>query len=148
MKESDDCEHEEKKGEAEHELDETRHDPVRRAAEGGGAVGVLGVEVGDRQEQRPPAGVWGGLLSLPELPDAADVRSHCERQLGVRLGAVRPAPTFTHGFTHFRLKIRPLICTVAGMTRAAEPGLRWFDAAAAAQAALPAPIRRIVSAIP
>jgi len=99
-------------------------------------------------EQRPPAGIWGGLLSLPELPDAADVRSHCERQLGVRLGAVRPAPTFTHGFTHFRLTIRPLICTVAGMTRAAEPGLRWFDAAAAAQAALPAPIRRIVSAIP
>ncbi|MBS3936940.1 MAG: A/G-specific adenine glycosylase, partial [Sulfuritalea sp.] len=49
-------------------------------------------------EQRPPAGLWGGLLSLPELPDAADVRGHCESRLGLRLGAVRPAPTFTRGF--------------------------------------------------
>jgi A/G-specific adenine glycosylase len=103
-------------------------------------------------EQRPPAGIWGGLLSLPELPDRADVRSHCEERLGMRLDAVLPAPTFAHGFTHFRLHIRPLVCTVSGATRLAEPGLRWLDQAALAQAALPAPIRkllnRVLSAIP
>jgi A/G-specific adenine glycosylase len=99
-------------------------------------------------EQRPPAGIWGGLLSLPELPDNADPFSYCAPQLGVRLSAVSPAPTFWHGFTHFRLQIRPLVCEVAGATRLAEPGLRWLDQAELAQAALPAPIRKLLSAIP
>jgi A/G-specific adenine glycosylase len=68
------------------------------------------------------------------------------------LDAVLPAPTFTHAFTHFRLRIRPLICTVAGTTGLAEPGLRWLDQAVLVQAALPAPIHkllnRVLSAIP
>ncbi len=99
-------------------------------------------------EQRPPAGIWGGLLSLPELPDAAEVHSHCERLLGVRLGAVRPAPTFTHGFTHFRLRIRPLVCAVAAHVGVAEAGLRWIGQDELAQAPLPAPVRKLLSAIP
>lgn len=99
-------------------------------------------------EQRPPAGIWGGLLSLPELPEGSDAASYCQQCLGMRLAAVLPAPTFTHGFTHFRLHIRPLICEVAGTTRLAEPRLRWLDQEELAQAALPAPIRKILSAIP
>ncbi|MEW6512827.1 MAG: A/G-specific adenine glycosylase [Pseudomonadota bacterium] len=99
-------------------------------------------------EQRPPAGIWGGLLSLPELPEGGDAASYCEQRLGIRLGAVLPAPTFAHGFTHFRLQIRPLVCEVAGTVQLAEPGLRWLDQAELAQAALPAPIRKLLSAIP
>jgi A/G-specific adenine glycosylase len=99
-------------------------------------------------EQRPPAGIWGGLLSLHELPEDADVRSHCEQRLGLRVDAVQPAPTFVHSFTHFRLHIRLLVCTVSGGTRLTEPGMRWLNQAALAQAALPAPIRKILSAIP
>jgi len=99
-------------------------------------------------EQRPPAGIWGGLLSLPELPAGSEPADYGKQALGVSIGAVLPAPTFTHGFTHFRLRIRPLVCTVSGATRLAEPGLRWLDQAELAQAALPAPIRKILSAIP
>ncbi len=99
-------------------------------------------------EQRPPAGIWGGLLSLPELPENSDAVSHCEQRLGIHIGAVLPGPTFTHGFTHLRLQILPLLCEVAGVTRLAEPGLRWLDQAELAQAALPAPIRKLLSAIP
>jgi len=103
-------------------------------------------------EQRPPAGIWGGLLSLPELPDDADARGHCEQRLGLRLDAVSPAPTFAHSFTHFRLHIQPLICTVSDNMCLAEPGLRWLDQADLTQAALPAPIRKmlngVLSAIP
>ncbi len=103
-------------------------------------------------EQRPSAGIWGGLLSLPELPDNADVRSHCEQSLGLRLGAVsmlkNKAPTFWHSFTHFRLHIRPLVCEVADHAGIAETGLRWLDQEELAQAALPAPIRKLLSAIP
>jgi A/G-specific adenine glycosylase len=113
-------------------------------------VTLLVLQDGERIafEQRPPAGIWGGLLSLPELPENADVRSHCERRLGLRLGAVRPAPTFTHGFTHFRLRIRPLICAVAAHAGVAETGLRWLGQDELAQAPLPAPIRKLLNAIP
>ncbi len=99
-------------------------------------------------ELRPPAGIWGGLLSLPELPESADVRSHCARRLGLQLGAVEPAPTFTHGFTHFRLRIRPLVCAVAAHAGLAETGLRWLGRDELARAPLPAPIRKLLSAIP
>lgn len=99
-------------------------------------------------EPRPPAGIWGGLLSLPELPDNSEAADYCERYLGLRLGAVRPAPTFTHGFTHFRLKIRPLVCAVAAHVGTAEAGLRWIGQGELAQAPLPAPVRKLLSAIP
>jgi A/G-specific adenine glycosylase len=99
-------------------------------------------------EQRPPAGIWGGLLSLPELPESSDAASYCKQRLGLRLGAVSPAPTFTHGFTHFRLQIHPLLCAVSDRPHLAEPGLRWLDQEELAQAALPAPIRKLLSAIP
>jgi len=114
------------------------------------AVTLLVLRKGKRiaLAQRPPAGIWGGLLSLPELPEGDEPASYCENRLGLRLGAVLPAPTFRHPFTHFRLHIQPLICAVTGATRLAEPGLRWLARAELAQAALPAPVKKILSAIP
>src|SRR5690606_16007187 len=34
-------------------------------------------------ERRPERGIWGGLYSLPELPDGDDAREWCRRRLGV-----------------------------------------------------------------
>lgn len=99
-------------------------------------------------EQRPPAGIWGGLLSLPELPEGADAVAHCEQRFSLSIGAVSPAPTFWHGFTHFRLRIQPLLGEVSDCAHLAEPGLRWLDREELARAALPAPIRKLLSAIP
>jgi A/G-specific adenine glycosylase len=98
-------------------------------------------------EARPPAGIWGGLLSLPELPAGEAAADYCARRLGVNINAVSPAPTFIHGFTHFRLHIQPLLCEVSVRPRLAEPGLRWVEMSALAQAALPAPIRKILAGI-
>ncbi len=105
-------------------------------------------------ERRPPSGIWGGLLSLPELPALPDIpagaaaASYIETRLGLRVLAVSLAPTFWHTFTHFRLHIQPLVCDVgatgnAGL-RAAEPALLWLAADELAQAALPAPVRKIL----
>jgi A/G-specific adenine glycosylase len=102
-------------------------------------------------EERPPAGIWGGLLSLPELPDEPDeagVAAHCAQRLGLRVLTVAPAPTFCHTFTHFRLHIRPLLCAVEPLPQAMEPGLRWLAPDELARAGLPAPVRKILSAIP
>ena len=98
-------------------------------------------------EMRPPAGIWGGLLSLPELPAGDDAAVYCAQRLGVMPGAVSPAPTFIHSFTHFRLRIQPLLCEVSMLPQVMEPNLRWIDTADLAQAALPAPIRKILDEI-
>ncbi|WP_131110267.1 A/G-specific adenine glycosylase [Sulfuricystis thermophila] len=99
-------------------------------------------------ERRPPAGIWGGLLSLPELPEHREPLDYARDVLGLKVGAVSPAPTSTHGFTHFCLRIRPLVCDVVAQCGLAETGLHWLDQAELDRAALPAPIRKLLSAIP
>lgn len=109
-------------------------------------------------ERRPPSGIWGGLLSLPELPEGAAVEAYIERAFGAQtaLAAVSPSPTFslppfTHTFTHFRLHITPLICHVRMAPRAMENGLQWLAAEAVhdanAPTAVPTPVRRILNAL-
>lgn len=114
------------------------------------AVSLLVLRHGGRYalEARPPSGLWGGLLSLPELPEGADVSQHCAQRFGLSIGAVSPAPTLTHAFTHFRLRIAPWVCEVVAAHGVSDVGLRWLERAEITQAALPAPIRRILSAIP
>ncbi|MFH1871559.1 MAG: A/G-specific adenine glycosylase [Pseudomonadota bacterium] len=98
-------------------------------------------------ETRPPTGIWGGLLSLPELPQGADAEAWAEQRFGCRVIAVSPAPTLVHAFSHFRLHIAPLLLRVKPHHCAMEPGRQWLDLAATADAALPAPIRTILDGI-
>ena len=97
-------------------------------------------------EQRPPAGIWGGLLSLPELPAGTAVEDCC-RRLGCSVAGQRALPPIRHGFTHFRLTVKPLLCEVAVAASVAEPGLRWLAADELAGAPLPAPIRKLLTAL-
>ncbi|MDO8933981.1 MAG: A/G-specific adenine glycosylase [Rhodocyclaceae bacterium] len=97
-------------------------------------------------EQRPAAGIWGGLLSLPELPDGVDVDSRA-RMLGCRAGAAQELPPLIHVFSHFRLRIAPLRVAVEPLPGVAEPGLRWLSAAEMGSAPLPAPIRKLLAGL-
>ena len=55
-------------------------------------------------------------------------------------------PPVQHTFTHFALTIHPRRVAVASWPRRAEsPGRLWLTAADACNAALPAPIRKIVA---
>ncbi|MDP2135562.1 MAG: A/G-specific adenine glycosylase [Sulfuritalea sp.] len=98
-------------------------------------------------EIRPPSGIWGGLLSLPELPADTDAREWVERHHACRVIAVTPAPTLEHAFSHFRLRITPLRLRVKSGSAAMEPGCQWLELSATADAPLPAPIRRILDGI-
>ena len=103
-------------------------------------------------EPRPPSGIWGGLLSLPELPedqavDKVALGVFLQRHYGCRLLSVAPAPTLMHTFSHFQLEIAPLICDVEAENRAAEGGGCWLDFDSLAQAALPAPVRKLLTSI-
>src|SRR5205085_3293229 len=83
-------------------------------------------------ERRPSSGVWGGLWCFPELAGRAPA------------GAKRLAP-IEHGFTHFRLRIRPLLVksrSGRNLNRALTP-ISWMTFEEAERSALPAPVRTL-----
>ncbi|QJD99646.1 A/G-specific adenine glycosylase [Massilia forsythiae] len=104
-------------------------------------------------EQRPDNGIWGGLLSLPEVgghvafdeedggPDADDALRGA-----ARFGQVDEIETLLplqHGFTHYRLHIHPY--RVALRARAATPPrCLWWSLAEIDAAPLPAPIKKLL----
>jgi A/G-specific adenine glycosylase len=81
-------------------------------------------------ERRPSSGIWGGLWCFPER---ALIKSATARRL---------AP-IEHGFTHFRLRIQPLLVDAAPRN-----GGLWLDLGDARQAALPAPVKRLLHDLP
>jgi len=96
-------------------------------------------------EKRPPAGIWGGLWCLPEMPVGANAREACARRFGVRPVGTRRLAPLRHGFTHFTLDIVPVVCRADTVpARAAEPGQVWLPLEEAAQAAVPAPVRKLL----
>ncbi len=98
-------------------------------------------------ETRPPAGIWGGLLSLPELPAETEAASWVAQRFACRVVTVSPAPTFDHAFSHFRLHITPLLLRVEPLAVAMEPGLQWVGMDELSQTGLPAPVRRILESL-
>jgi A/G-specific adenine glycosylase len=77
-------------------------------------------------ERRPSPGIWGGLWCFPE-----------KRVLGARKR--RRLPPIEHGFTHFRLRIQPVLCEARS-----ESGSLWVDLDDAVRAAVPAPVRKLL----
>jgi A/G-specific adenine glycosylase len=99
-------------------------------------------------EKRPPAGIWGGLWSLPELPEGISVERYCTTRFGAEVKPEHPLVAIQHGFTHFRLTITPQPCRVVTWNeRTEEPGLIWLPLVDAHSAALPAPIKKVLIAI-
>ncbi|WP_291981275.1 A/G-specific adenine glycosylase [Candidatus Accumulibacter sp. ACC005] len=98
-------------------------------------------------ERRPPVGLWGGLLSLPEASaDGAEV--FAERH-GCRLLTSRALAPIEHSFTHFRLTMQVLRCQVEVLGQQAnQASLEWLPVDAVAAAALPAPIKKLLLALP
>jgi A/G-specific adenine glycosylase len=95
-------------------------------------------------EKRPSAGLWGGLWSFPELTKGS-AGDFCRREFGLRIGEPRELESLSHSFTHFHLRIRPMICEVSAVTpRAEQAGRLWIDVEAAIDAAVPTPVRTLL----
>ncbi len=97
-------------------------------------------------EQRPPTGIWGGLLSLPEFAQTQALQDTA-RALGAR--TLEALPERLHGFTHFTLAFTPHVARLAdapvGVPAAHDaPSRRWLPLADVETAALPAPIRTLL----
>ena len=98
-------------------------------------------------QPRPPTGIWGGLLSLPEAPVDGDLAAQVAA-LGCRLVSAQALAPVNHGFTHFRLRLEPWLCAVAPQERTAEGADRWLTPGEWRQAGLPAPVRRLLAHLP
>jgi A/G-specific adenine glycosylase len=144
-----------------------RVSPLRRCR-----MFALRASAGWLVEKRPPAGIWGGLWSLPqgELVEAADagagaggapvgpapnrqgardsVQAEAERiaaRHGLRISAAIERPGFMHAFTHFRLLIEPVICEVVAVRELnSGVGAGWLRADEVEGAALPQPVKRLL----
>lgn len=83
-------------------------------------------------ERRANSGVWAGLWVFPEKkPSWARARA-------------TPLAPFEHGFTHFRLRVRPLLYEL----RRKPPAGWWVPLEDALAGAVPAPVRRVLKALP
>jgi A/G-specific adenine glycosylase len=94
-------------------------------------------------EKRPAPGIWGGLWSFPEAPPK-DVNGHCRRSFGCEVRSRKTLETLEHGFTHFRLRIHPLLCQVTRKPEAQSTRSLWIDVQDVFEAAVPTPVRTLV----
>jgi A/G-specific adenine glycosylase len=98
-------------------------------------------------ERRPSPGVWGGLWVFPEGPPNG-LKKFCRRNYSVEISGMRKMPLIEHGFTHFRLDIQPIQCTVhKKFPDRTNAGMVWLDIADAAGAAVPAPVKGLLSCL-
>ena len=96
-------------------------------------------------ERRPERGVWGGLWCLPQFETARAARAWIRASLGIRAASPRRLSVIEHAFTHFDLRIRPLVVSCEGGTPAVEAGTTlWYNVRAPARVGLPAPIAALL----
>ena len=97
-------------------------------------------------QRRPPTGVWACLWSLPEHADLAEARLWLERHVHDELERLQAGEPILHGFSHYRLQIRPhrLRGIRARDAIGDNEDLRWAPRSELANIGLPAPVRRLL----
>jgi len=97
-------------------------------------------------QRRPARGVWGGLWTPPEFENRAAAEQFCHARL--RGARIEPAalPIVRHAFTHFELRITPLLASCEDLEVAMEgTHTLWYNAREPAKIGLPAPIAVLLS---
>jgi A/G-specific adenine glycosylase len=120
---------------------------------------VMLVVIESRQvllEQRPGHGIWGGLLSLPELNrliteevnEAVDMPQTL-RQATAAFGVMERADKlqdFTHTFTHYKLHVSPYLLRLKqGQLLQVSHPYCWVGVDQLEKAALPAPVKKLLT---
>ncbi|TAJ50977.1 MAG: A/G-specific adenine glycosylase [Nevskiaceae bacterium] len=99
-------------------------------------------------EQRPGAGIWGGLWCPPVVDLAEDWAAALQQRHGLRLEAVQTDTPIDHAFSHYDLRLHPLrgrlVAPAAAAALRESVPQAWHHPAelSAGVVALPAPIAR------
>lgn len=99
-------------------------------------------------ERRPPAGIWGGLWSLPEIADG-DVAGWCERVLPGEAEQHEAWATLRHSFSHFDLDIHPVVVRLGAASRkvADSANATWACLDDEAPGGMAAPVRKLIDSL-
>jgi A/G-specific adenine glycosylase len=100
-------------------------------------------------ERRPASGIWGGLLSFPELDAEESAAEWCRRRLGAEPDDQEALGTVEHAFTHFDLTLAPVRLAVRDAIPAVMDGDRWlwYNSAEPLPGGIAAPIGKILNAV-
>jgi len=99
-------------------------------------------------ERRPEHGLWGGLWCLPQFDSASAAGSYVAQSLCDAEQQLRELPGIEHAFTHFDLRIKPLLTRCGGHSGVMDtvPTL-WYNIRAPISIGLPAPIRTLLESL-
>jgi len=96
-------------------------------------------------EKRASHGIWGGLWCLPQLENGQGMVEEYVSGCGMVVKERKDLSAFTHTFTHFKLHISPVLLKVESKPqRVQELGSVWMNVEEALNAAIPAPVRRLL----
>lgn len=97
-------------------------------------------------QRRPPAGVWGGLWSLPEFSPTENLNRAARNKLGVNPIITQWLSPLRHQFTHFTLDILPVsaLAGVGADSIKEHADLRWHSLETLTAIGLPAPVRKLL----
>ena len=95
-------------------------------------------------ERRPESGVWGGLWCLPEFASPSAAATYICNQLDASANAPERLAELEHAFTHFDLRITPLLVRCRALA-VMEEGTAWYNIGEPGRIGLPAPITALLS---
>ncbi len=93
-------------------------------------------------ERRPPAGIWGGLWSLPADDDGQPI----QQRPGLNGRKFKSLPSLQHRLTHIHMTISPIIGRSELTARGVEctTDQRWFGQHEWPELGLPKPVRQLL----
>jgi A/G-specific adenine glycosylase len=99
-------------------------------------------------ERRPPAGIWGGLWSLPEL-DGKTLDEWCRNRFDADNGPTESWQTLRHRFSHFDLDIEPVVVRIDARSRTvADNGdATWHPLDASPPGGIAAPVQKLITTL-
>ena len=105
--------------------------------------------------KRPPAGIWGGLWSFPELEHPLGLTratSVCAEEYGLEVTVGPRLSPIAHGFTHYHLDIYPIVLQTEveqdSCTAVEDAETLWYNLATPAPVGLAAPVATLLAALP
>jgi A/G-specific adenine glycosylase len=99
-------------------------------------------------EQRPPTGLWGGLWGFPEFTTAVAATAAARARGAAPKARARRHEPISHEFTHFTLRITPLLHELPDDQAAGAVmeggGETWYNSRRPAKLGLAAPVTALV----
>ena len=101
-------------------------------------------------ESRPPSGIWGGLMSLPEFDAGSDdavLLAAVAERYSLEVDLEERLPELRHEFSHYSLVMHPRIARIRRAVGVSAAAARLVPPADLGSIALPAPVRRLLLAL-